>query len=90
MFDPLPRFLLKTQLLVQWAEESGGDESWYSLQQTCALATAMSYEEILRAVATVAWEYPYFTWDEAGALIHCSFWLCSFCLKGKRWMQLSK
>lgn len=26
----------------------------------------MSYHDIVAAVAAMAWEYPYFTWDEAG------------------------
>ena len=29
-------------------------------------AGAMSYHDIVAAVAAMAWEYPYFTWDEAG------------------------
>ena len=28
----------------------------------------MSYHDIVAAVAAMAWEYPHFTWDEAGAL----------------------
>ena len=26
----------------------------------------MSYHDIAAAVAAMAWEYPFFTWDEAG------------------------
>ena len=33
-----------------------------------AQASVMSYWDIVNAVATVAWEFPYFTWDEAGAV----------------------
>ena len=33
-----------------------------------AQASVISYWDIVNAVATVAWEYPYFTWDEAGAV----------------------
>eukprot|EP00434_Breviolum_minutum_P006704 symbB.v1.2.005917.t3/scaffold347.1/size224350/12 len=50
----------------QLHEENGGDESWYSFQHTSSLASVISYWDIVNAVATVAWEYPYFTWDEAG------------------------
>ena len=27
----------------------------------------MSYDSVVRKVAEMAWEYPFFTWDEAGA-----------------------
>ncbi|CAJ1383010.1 unnamed protein product [Effrenium voratum] len=26
----------------------------------------MSYDSVVRKVAEMAWEYPFFTWDEAG------------------------
>ncbi|CAK9068623.1 unnamed protein product [Durusdinium trenchii] len=55
----------------QLHEESFGDASWYSFQHTATLARQMSYEDVVRAVATVAWEYPYFTWDEAGTFQKC-------------------
>lgn len=55
----------------QLHEENGGDESWYSFQHTFSLAGAMSYHDIVAAVAAMAWEYPYFTWDEAGTFETC-------------------
>ncbi|CAJ1452423.1 unnamed protein product [Effrenium voratum] len=46
--------------------ENWGDESWYNLQHTARLASPMSYDSVVRKVAEMAWEYPFFTWDEAG------------------------
>lgn len=49
-------------------EESWGDESWYSLQQTFALRHPMTFEEVVVTVAAIARDYPFFTWDEAGEI----------------------
>ncbi|CAE7376827.1 unnamed protein product [Symbiodinium sp. CCMP2456] len=53
-------------------EDDGGDEHWYSFSHTFPTARALSYEEIVRFVATAALDYPYFTWDEAGSYQSCS------------------
>eukprot|EP00439_Symbiodinium_sp_Y106_P061921 s2019_g9.t1 len=54
-------------------EDNGGDEHWYSFSHTFPTARALSYEEIVKFVATAALDYPYFTWDEAGLYQRCSY-----------------
>ncbi|OLP98901.1 hypothetical protein AK812_SmicGene18580 [Symbiodinium microadriaticum] len=67
------RAVLKFRLCIRGRlKDDGGDEHWYSFSHTFPTARALSYEEIVRFVATAALDYPYFTWDEAGLYQSCS------------------